>query len=388
MDSFHWANHWTENSAESVAIQSNTSTNSKEVGQSQPLISSDFQTPYELYLFVRELVAEGTFPEIRHPWFRDYPPLQALHELAIRQSSSSYRKPNPPFVPEIPQPLPIGVACQLALMWAILGYKCEASKLAAQLEPFVRQKFTSLWTPEREYNEDETLLSFALLLRALGYTEEYNRLYRTSFPKNQFFMWLFNHHIRIETAQVKSDPIAHLIQGDLSTIALCSHQNRAQLGALRLGNIHIPSFGPHGTPFSHSHLFGISDLPEKEGWFCSVASKETWFQLNPIDSQSLSLQSIGVDPDKPIYFVFYVRASECVIGDRPFKPQSLQRFSGEVNSVRFIEGEDRLEMATDRPLPIELIPLAGGDSFWGASFLLGFRVPIDMGRLFFSFHRV
>jgi len=349
-----------------------------EVGNFQPPISADFQTPFDLYTHTRELFALGDFYPTLHPWLRSYPPLQALCTLA--------NKTKEPFIPKLEKPLPIALACQVALLWAALGFKAEASQLASSLEPLIMEGFSTVWTTEREFNEGETLLSFALLLRALGRITEANQLFHSSLPKDRFFAWLFEKNFKIEISSHNS-PDYQLVKGAECTYVLTLNNNRAQAGTLRSGSIEIPSFGPHPFPLSNSHLFGIVDTVAKDGWFCSSSSKETWFQVSPM-IDSFALQTIGADPEKPMYFLFYVRASDCIIGERLFKPKSLLRFSGKTNYAQFHRGVDKLEISTDAPLLVELIPLAGGESYWGASFLLAFRVPSLMGRILFTLKRV
>ncbi len=367
MDSLVDSSVWTEHFA-------------SEVGDSQPpFLSADFQTPLDLYNHVRELFALSVPYTIAHPWLRSYPPLQALQKI-----SQSTREP---FIPHAEKPLPIAIFCQLALLWASMGYAEQAAELAASLEPLIRCDFSSLWTSEREYNPWEIRLSFALLLRALGRIEESNRLYHPSLPKDRFFAWLWEKNVQIETVSVESKHY-DLIEGAQCTYALTLHQNRVQCGALRSGSITIPAFGPHSTPLSNPALFGLKQIDAKDGWFSSAAAKDTWFQITPVETDAFSLHCIGVEPENPVYLVMYVKASDCYVGGRQFKPKSLLRFSGEVSEVQFQNGLDRLELKTDRPLSVEMIPLAGGDSFWGATFLLAFRVPSLIGRVLFSAHRL
>jgi hypothetical protein len=351
-----------------------------EVGEIQPpILSADFQTPFDLYAHVRELFALSFAYSTSHPWLRSYPPLQALQHLA----SYSGRLPQEPFIAKLEKPLPIAISCQVALLWALNGYATEASELAAALEPLIRCEFTSLWTTEREYNEGEARLSFALLLLALGKVEEANRLYHPSLPKDRFFAWLFEKNVKIEAISSESADY-DLIEGDHCTYAITVHQNKVQSGSLRSGSVLIPAFGPHSAPLSNSNLFGMKQVVSNEGWFSSTASKDAWFQLTPLHIDSFALQCIGVEPENPVYFVFYVQANDCMIDGRQFKPKSLLRFSGQMDVVQFQQGLDKLQIMTDRPISVELIPLSGGDTFWGATFLLAYRVPSVMGRIIFQ----
>jgi hypothetical protein len=349
-----------------------------EVGQCQPPVSSDFQSPLELYTYVRDLFACDASFSFQHPWMRTDPLLCAISVLA------GYSKE--PFVPKLERPLPLALSCQLALMWNILGYNEEASVLAASLEPLILEGFTTLWASERQFNEGETTVSAALLLIALGKGDQALDLYNVSLPKDRFLGWLFDRNTQIEPV-IHASTDYQLVHGVHTTYVFSLVENQVQVGALKSGLIQIPAFGPHLAPLSNGNLFGIGQLPKNDGWFCASAAKETWFKVDTTVPDTISLQAIGVDPDKPTYFVFYVKADDCTIHERLFKPKSLNRFSGESTQSIFRQGTDRLAIQTDRNLTTELIPLSGGVSFWGATFMLCYKMPSLLGKVTFSFSK-
>jgi hypothetical protein len=247
------------------------------------------------------------------------------------------------------------------------GEKEAAETLAEKLAPIVLGGFWTLWTLEREYSEEETRLSCALFLQAIGRIEESDRLYSPTLPNSPFFSHLYRARI-----QLKISPSIPPIE----KIAWTLNGSRAGAGAMRAGSVRIVAFGPHAYPLSNPHLFGISEAGTQ--WFCATAQKDVWFQVEAKE-EGFSLHSLGITFEKPMAFVFYVKAGECRIGDRVFKPKSLQRFLGEASVVQF----DEAFLAIDRPLKIELIPLAGGENFWGADFLLAFWLSPLSNKVFF-----
>lgn len=299
------------------------------------------------YIEAREGFALGNYESLDLPIGRSYPPLQALKSLSDRLKT--------PFVPNA-EGLPLSLRCQLALLWSIMGETEAASKLAGFLEPFLLEGFTALWTPESEYNEREAQISRALLLRATGHDVAIVP------PKDPFFEYLFQQDVKIDVT-------------DRSKIVKGPHFAFTTEGAMRIGSVQIPAFGPHAEPLSDPKSFGMAI--NSEGWLCANGAKETWFHLD----DTFGLQCIG----RPVPFVFYVRGDECAIGDRTFKPKSLQRYRGETNQVRFRNGKEIVTMAVDRPLMTELIPLAADDSFWGSAFLLAFHLSPHAGKVLFTF---
>lgn len=319
--------------------------------------------PVEHYSSVRDSLAFGPHrfaTALQAPIGRYFPPTVVLNSLLLQK--------NVPLVLEWPNgTLPsVAIQCQLALLLALKG-DARGEALAEKLAPIVLGKFWTLWTLESEYNEEETKLSCALFLRAIGRVEEANQLYSPTLPKTPFFRSLFEAEIQIKISPLHAAlPIVWTLEG-----------SRAGMGAIQMGDLKVLAFGPHASPLSNARLFGICEGGKE--WCCAAAQKEVWFQVEPQEG-GFSLHALGVVFDKPIAFVFYVKALQCQIGERVFKPKSLHRFLGEASSVQF----DGAILAADRPLKMELIPLAGGNHYWGADFLLAFWLSPLSNKVFFT----
>lgn len=333
-----------------------------EVDEIRPLFDS--ADPIEHYRLVRDSLFMGAHrfeAALRAPIGRHFPPTVLLRSLVL--------KSHMPLILEWPNGIMPGLAiqCQLALLLAMQGENELAEKLAEKLAPLVLGGFWTLWTLEREYNEEETKLSCALFLQAIGRPEEADRLYSPELPNTPFFYFLYKAGIQIKISPtISTDLIAWTLNG-----------SKAGMGAAQLGTARILAFGPHGHPLSNAHLFGICEAGTE--WCCAAAQKDVWFQVEP-SSSGFSLHTLGVVFEKPIALVFYVKANECQIEGKVFKPKSLQRFVGEASTVHF-EGSS---IAIDRPLKIELIPLAGNQSFWGADFLVAFWLSPLSSKISFT----
>jgi hypothetical protein len=386
----------------------------------RPLL--DPADPIEHYCQVRDSLGLGPLrfeTALRAPIGRNFPPTVVLRSLVLQ-------KLKVPLILEWPAGIfpSVALQCQLALLLALAGEKEAAALLAEKLAPIVLGGFWTLWTLEKEYSEEETRLSCALFLQAIGCVEEADRLYSPTLPNSPFFAHLYRAGVQEGIAKLQfraksailppdSDfPLIAYGHQDMSSsgkreptskpsnltreasfaipsqikiplpikpsepIVWTLNGSKAGAGAMRLGSVRVLAFGPHGHPLTHSNLFGICEAGSK--WFCSAAQKEVWFQVEA-NSSSFSLHSLGISFEKPMAFAFYVKAGECRIGERVFKPKSLQRFLGEASAVQF----DGATLEIDRPLKIELIPLAGSQSFWGADFLLAFWLSPLSNKVFF-----
>jgi hypothetical protein len=269
----------------------------------------------------------------------------------------------------------VRVSCQLAVLWASLAEKTgdeslmqAAERLARFLFPIVSEGLMTLWTPEREYREEEDSVSTALFLQSVGHSE-----------MSRDPMFQLQRIISIDEAKnVLHDPSIgyEFIKGVDAVLAISGAGWQTAAGSARVGEVEIPAFGPHVAPLSDGELFGIG--PGEDGWFCAHAAKEVWLRVRGDAgdrSVNIYLDSVGVQPEKPIAFVFYIRADECRVDGRVFKPRSLTRYSGTAEGVEFMAKSSKMLFSTDPGLKIEIIPLAGDRDFWGASFLLAIWLP-------------
>jgi len=158
------------------------------------------------------------------------------------------------------------------------------------------------------------------------------------------------------------------------------------LGALQGGEVEIRAFGPGLPPFSDSQGFGIYrpiDGDPMELWTACAALPEIWMEVHSEWSETcyqLDLRFLGLTSHKPLFFVFYVKAEEAVVGSRSFKPQTLHRYHGASQPLHF---DQQLVLEASLPTSMELIPLAGDKSFWSSTFLASFEIPVCEGKISF-----
>ena len=81
-----------------------------------------------------------------------------------------------------------------------------------------------------------------------------------------------------------------------------------------------------------------------------------------------------------VAFSFFVKALRCRVASQQefLYPRTLERYEGEVQTVAF-EGQDHvLELRSlSCKGTMQVIPLAGGNNFWGADFLVAYLLSAE-----------
>jgi len=293
---------------------------------------------------------------LRTPYRTSHPLAEALCHILAKRA----RVQLPPF--SQPEPcLPFAQMIQFALL-----RKDEA--LAQSL--FALRKFPSLWCPGKDFKTQEVNLSLALLLRSFG--QETSDL-----PLTPYFAALAHHSPNWKVGQ-----FAKVLPVNLcDSIALATKGEGIPLGALSVGNVHIPAFGPHAYPLNNQALFGIRRTIADTGWAESFGHPEVWFETK-IAEGCLHTKWQGITAEKKIAFVFFIQADQAYVGEEIFAPQTLPRYLGPSRPIIFAKGGTKLCMEGHLTGKMELIPLAGQEHFWNAQFLLSF--DIFTSQAFFS----
>ncbi len=175
----------------------------------------------------------------------------------------------------------------------------------------------------------------------------------------------------------------------------------ASMGALKYEGLEIAAFGPQQGSLADGRLFGSVDstclkhpfvakqsdkevslrglvsLPKLSESSSEVSWEMTsgWLELD-ISFQQNYLQ-VQVNPLKvpgQTYFIFYVVADQCLIkAQKKVLYRSLEQFQGDICSVSFLNKKNAFNFD---PLfskgSMKIIPLEGGESFWGANYLIAY----------------
>lgn len=189
------------------------------------------------------------------------------------------------------------------------------------------------------------------------------------------------------------------------------HGEHTGLGAYRYHDIDVVNFGPQYLPLEDCRGFGIEgnalsdhgirrstiewrregsftlkgctrlvDQPSStlmsRGIFRGIWLEMTQEFKNP--HLSLKASFLGLDGWDAIAFTFFVKASRVKVDEQFIQPRSLGRYDGESRAI-ILEGEKHsLELhPIQSPGTMHVIPLAGGDDFWGADFLISYFMTPD-----------
>ncbi len=187
------------------------------------------------------------------------------------------------------------------------------------------------------------------------------------------------------------------------------------LGAIRAGGVEVRAFGPQNWALDDTRSFGLMQIRPVaasahleggefvepgvltvdktashaclRGWTRSFARPDVWMHLDAKMNQasaSCQLRFTGLSPEHRLAMAFYIKSFSCSLeSGRVFRPRSLQKYEGSFEPISF-DGHLRLECS--EKLPIKIIPLAEGDCFWGASFLVCFELNPSVNVISYLFN--
>jgi len=360
------------------------------------------------YRFLRDLWSNANvlpLPSIlKNPVIQTFQPSQAIAfllaqkwecvfpPLSLKQfPSGSALLANEIGDPENPLPT-LAELCQLVLLWWMGGFETPARSLIQWLIPLADTPV--LWCPENEFDENETLISFSLLFRAIGDIEKANELFQgVQKPIDPFFLKLARSTPRIDEVfsrvETVEDPYLGLkfFKSKKSATAFTLTGAGSSLGMLRLKEVEIRAFGPQRLPLSEKNSFGIFSLPDGnplQGWSRCLALPEVWIGMKNENGSRIDLKFVGLTPQEPLAIVFYAKALSCQIGSAVYKPKSLQRYMGETDCLSLQGRTENLKIETAFSHKVQVIPLSGEGSFWNADFLISFEIhPVAAAATFF-----
>ena len=194
------------------------------------------------------------------------------------------------------------------------------------------------------------------------------------------------------------------------------HGSRTGLGTLRFQDIEIVSYGPQYFPLADCEGFGIegnalsdqglrrSIIEWKRNAFslkgCTrmidqPSSKSSYFEFGQYRGIWLEVVQefkrpqflietnfLGLDGWDSVAFSFFIKAQSCVLSDnKTIYPRTLDCYEGDVCPLIMSGemGEVRLDHQGFNG-QMQVIPLSGEKSFWGADFLVSYHLTSDQSR--------
>ena len=177
---------------------------------------------------------------------------------------------------------------------------------------------------------------------------------------------------------------------------------KSGIGALHIKNIGITNYGPQLLPLGDCEGFGIVGRKEgsikiegnnSEAYFtCAVAaplpstSKKQMMQDSGFSGFWVEVKHTYQEKKweiiarlhtlshvNKVCFSFYLKGTSCCVASiHKLRPRSLDRYRGPASALTIEENGTKFVLVAEECSHVEVIPLAGGDSFWGADFLAAF----------------
>lgn len=185
----------------------------------------------------------------------------------------------------------------------------------------------------------------------------------------------------------------------LDNIALTFSGDRKNLGSIDFGSVIVTAMGPHYFPLGELENFGVyrggndfSDIRVSEnkidGW---TRSNDMWIRcVAEKIAKRVQIKTMfeNRDSQKPFAFVFFVRAESIELLGKKYHRGSLHRFQGVGSMVDLIGVNERVRIVASSKGAMQIIPLAGDDSFWGAYFLVAFEIGAEDSQKVFDFEKI
>ncbi len=304
---------------------------------------------------------------------------------------------------QVPEPLE---SAELGSLWMILGLRLKNEILIyAGLKIAVWQThiLDHLGTPHFSlWNRQPPIEDYHHLLFTLAYrlTSE-DRFYQLSHPRARLS--------KLETLvpEKKKDPFPlssrHLAEevtvGMIKfttpecSIASCVTGWNSGFFSYHKESVAILNSGPQVKPFDSVQGFGIDRscggkfhdlLWEKtayhfrlKGW-TKIFALPTWMEVDTFyQAQTVTLSCL-IQEDQPrhnLALVFYVKCEQISMGGvATLQARSLETYLGKSLPLEFRSRNEKIVFETQTDQVMEIIPLAGGNYFWGADFLIAFHV--------------
>lgn len=181
--------------------------------------------------------------------------------------------------------------------------------------------------------------------------------------------------------------------------------NGTGIAAFYREDVHMVSCGPHQLPLGDCQGFGISQaghpvfqgeanqkklfihgtvktgaprkVDEPLALYREGKESADWLEIKQVfENGSLKIQTYFLNPSsiETTSFVFFVKGALCKINHKDeIRPCSLKGFSGPIQPIQITGEKSQLSFLGDTNCPeMQVIPLAGGNNFWGADFLIAY----------------
>lgn len=183
------------------------------------------------------------------------------------------------------------------------------------------------------------------------------------------------------------------------------------MGSFKHHEMGILAYGPHWLPLGDCHFFGIegrekavveasaSELclkgrarivapshdPHPQAFYCAGGLSGAWLEAKQEARRgclSIDVSFVTIHTLDTLAFVFFIKADSCDMPEEmTIRPRSLNRYQGQVRPMTFRKKDKAIILtAGEGCVDLQVIPLAGQDSFWGGDFLVAYRLQKHLVR--------
>lgn len=266
---------------------------------------------------------------------------------SLKEVLHFYAKPHSkaPFCPKIEfcGQNPLYHSYLTALLLKKAGLEKQAEALASRLH--LLKRFETLWCQEAQFER--------------GFFQDIRSEFESVF-------------LNLEAMDISS--LVEVGQSEMLEGALTFLGNHSPLGCLNTPHFSVPAFGPQSKNLSEPQFFGIRGILPKASWAQVVSSPNCWVSAKSTFEEyrwCLEASFIGMNIKEPLFFSFYLRASQLTLGKEIYTPQSLKHYQGEVREIFLDPG---WKFSVEGVKSMQLIPLSGEEGFWNSHFLLSFEI--------------
>jgi hypothetical protein len=144
------------------------------------------------------------------------------------------------------------------------------------------------------------------------------------------------------------------------------------------------------SKFGISRTWGIKNRPfqeiiwEKTAYHChlkgwtQLSALPLWVQLDArLQAGQVTVETTIQEKtvQEPLSMVLFLRCEKLILGGKHhLETGTLERYEGRALTLELQGGVEKMILHPDSSLHMQVIPLAGGDHFWGAQFLVAFPI--------------
>lgn len=290
--------------------------------------------------------------------------------------------------------------------WGPLPYPKEHAQLGALLaqlnDPEMRAIAQGM-VPYQQATLDHTLTPIAALFRQEGHglnsaLREANTLFFESLSVKP-----------AQTSHFSDECLGLVAKRDAEGTLVCTASGcKSGMGTFLYKDAGILNYGPQGLNVGNCSGFGLAGLGQKirlqddESYFslsyltrlaapsgrrCAITQlndsdySASWMEAaleGGLEGIANRVRFEGLAIQTPILFSFFGKGEVCTIsGLHQLRPRSLDRYQGPPDTLLFSGQEGSVRIGPlEGSSHLEVIPLAGDESFWGADFLATFTVQV------------